>query len=306
MHINVQTFDALTRRRGVNQAELARKAKLGLKTIGRIKLGKDLRPSNVEKIAAALETDVQTLLSPPSDALLSGAEQRGDLQRLVVDIDAPTLNNLWLAAQFYRVPVRSLIQYAPLLFSIVAEASLNARRKRIASWRASVEGAMKELPLPHEAERRQIMDGVIDVYEAEMSAIDARDLNGGVSDPFTTDPGLRTEAECAEGHPFLEFLEDLARQHGQDLSFFGSETTNIVYDHRGSDAAKSMGLRAALDTLVPEDLPGSDEALRAIGLGDVLVRDIPENLMAADMAEERVLWIASAASVNESEGGDDE
>ena len=76
MQINVETFEAALRARGIKQADLARKARLGAKTVGRIRRGEDLRRSNVEKIAAALDMPVEALLEPPSADLSKRAAKK--------------------------------------------------------------------------------------------------------------------------------------------------------------------------------------------------------------------------------------
>lgn len=292
MHINAQTFDALLRARSINQTELAQKAKLGVKTIGRIKRGAELRQANVERIAAALEVDVKTLQAPPREDLVSKAEKKSGMERLVVDVDATTINNLWLISNYYKLPVRALIQFAPLLFSIVAEAALNERRKRLEDWRRSFEPLLKDAPHNVASELNVLHDDLLDLYWSEMSALEARDLTGDASGPYTTEPSHRCVGEV-ESHQFFEFLERLAADHGQYLEFFSSKIDDIVYNHGG--LTSNIGRDGAREVLVPPDMNRSNEVGFAIDSGSVLIRDIPAELMAPEKAEERVRWIEAAA-----------
>lgn len=285
MRINVETFEALLRERGMTRTELSRKSKVGTKTIGRIRLEEELRPSNVEKLAVALGVDLETLLKPPSDALIGKSKVAPGMQRLVVDMDGLTLNRLWMTSHHYNVSVRTLIAYAPMLFTIVAQMSLKQRRSRIEDWYASLEASLKAAPAQHEEEIRWVKDGALELYWAEIKSIEARDLASGASGPYSSDPSNRT-TECVEQHPFFELLEELAGKAGRELDLYGCHIDDICYNLNDDDA---------LTDLIPFCADSNDSAAtEAITLGEVLVRDIPLELMSPNRTSERVAWIAEA------------
>jgi hypothetical protein len=289
MQINVETFEAALRARGIKQADLARKARLGAKTVGRIRRGEDLRRSNVEKIAAALDMPVEALLEPPSADLSERAAKKSGMQRFVIDLPTETLNQLWFVKANYRVSVRALIEWAPLLFTIVAEKSLAERRKKLDEWFEAAKEAISNAPDRYNDEVGALQSDIEDLYWIERESIDSRDLAGGYTKEHTTEEG--------GGNPFLSFVEGLATNgvsalddDWSELFFYGATIEDIsyfIYDHSWSNFS---GHTLLVDSL-RDDHGGM--ALSALEDKDVLLRDIPEELLSEERRQERVRWLAS-------------
>ena len=297
MHINVETFDALVRKSGMTLAELSRKSKVGTKTIGRIRKSEDLRKSNVEKIAGVFGVDIATLINPPSAALIAGAEKKsGNMQRLVADLQPAALNRIWMTAHYYNVSVRALLEFAPLFFSIVAETSLNQRRKKIESLSASLEEMLKEAPTQHEDEIDQVKFYMNDLYWAEIDSIEKRDLTGGAKLEYSTNP-LGGHHVDEKKNYFFDTVEDMASSANLGVDFFGSFMEDIAYN---------IDEDGPFDAILPDDYHirmwkennpefgwYSEEGF-SLNNGDVILRDMPVELMAKDRVKERILWIRNA------------
>lgn len=297
MHINVETFDALMRKSGMTLAELSRKSKVGTKTIGRIRKSEDLRKSNVEKIAGVFGVDIATLINPPSAALIAGAEKKsGNMQRLVVDLQPAALNRIWMTAHYYNVSVRALLEFAPLFFSIVAETSLNQRRKKMESLSASLEEMMKEAPTQHKDEIDQVKFYMNDLYWAEIDSIEKRDLTGGAKGNYSSNFN-KFDDESVENHYFFNTIENMAASANLGVDFFGSFMEDILYN---------IDKDGPFDAILPDDyhicqwkdiqpeFGWHSEEGSSLNMGDVIIRDMPVELMAKDRVKERILWIRNA------------
>lgn len=290
MYINVETFEALLRKSGMTLAELSRKSKVGTKTIGRIRKSEELRKSNVEKIAAVFGVEIAVLNNPPSAALIKGAESKsGNMQRMVVDLQPAALNRIWMTAHYYNVSVRALLEFAPLFFSIVAETSLNQRRKKIESLSASLKEMMKDAPAQHEDEIDDVKFGMKNLYRAEMDSIEQRDLTGGAKGNYSSTFN-KFDDESVENHYFFNTIEDLASPANLHVDFFESTMEDIAYNIEED---------GPFEAIMPDEIkPFSDERdselWSALTQGDILVRDIPIELMAKNQAEARVRWLNNA------------
>lgn len=280
MHINARTFEALRQKRGWTQAELARRSRVAPKTIGRIKNGEELRRANAERIAQALGVSVEVLQSPPTDALINQAAKKAGTERLVLDLNGSTLNDLWLVSRRYNISMQSIVQFAPLLFSVVAERSLLRRQKELNEWFERFEALVVAHPAHGDIalDLRLLKDGAYDIYEAAKASIEARDLSAGLQDVYSTETAAITP------HPFFETIEEVASDLG--LNFIESTLDAPTFFHDAHFAA--------VEEVVPDGYGSAGMAARAaIGIGYVLLRDMPNELMADDRTEDRVNWLAS-------------
>jgi transcriptional regulator with XRE-family HTH domain len=301
MHINVETFDALLRKSGMTLAELSRKSKVGTKTIGRIRKFEDLRKSNVEKIANVFGVDVPTLISSPSDELLEKAGKKsGNMQRMVIDLQPAALNRIWMTAHYYNISVRALLEFAPLLFSIAAETSLNKRKKKIEGLKYSFEELLKDAPSQHKSEIDEVKSQMNDLYWAEMESIESRDLTGGVKGNYYTETS-NGDIESVDEHPFFNAVEEMALSANFNVEFFGSFMEDISY---------YIDKDGPLDAVLPEDyeinyfqdarpeIGWDNEHWSSLNQGDIIIRDMPSELMAKDKVKERILWVTQAYNVH--------
>ena len=281
MHVNSETFLKMLKQRGMTQTAIAEGAGVGIKTVGRIKRGQALHLSSAQKIAHALNTTVEVLVNPPSE--VNSEHARGDLKRFVADLEGDTLNNLMLTSIRYKVHINTLIMYAPLLFSIVAELSLKQRKDRLEDWSGSTLEAIKKGPRydARPSDYSMMESDLADIESNEWEAIERRELAGNSGGTYyNTD--YDTYKEDEEENLFLQFLEDLAVKAGQHLEFFGSSMDSILYN-----------LEALLDTQ-RDMLDGGHGNLARFATPEyVLYRDIPKNLLAEELVEERTSWLAS-------------
>ena len=280
MHINVQTFEALRQKRGWTQAELARRSRVAPKTIGRIKNGEELRRINAERIAQAFGVSVEVLQHPPNEELINQAAKKWGTERLVLDLNGSILNDLWLVSRRYNVSIQSVVQFAPLLFSVVAERSLLRRQKELDEWLERFETLAVAHPANGEIalDLRLLKDGEYDIYETAKDSIVARDLSAGVRDVYST------ETSAITPHPFFETIEEIASE--LELNFIESTLDDLSFFHDAHSRA--------VEDIVPDGYGSYSIAARAaIGIGYVLLRDMPDELMAVDRTEDRVKWLAS-------------
>jgi len=282
MIINVTTFDLLLRKHGMTQAALARRARLGTKTIGRVHRGEELRISNAEKIASVFHVSIEELQFPPSEELREQAGKKSGLSRLVADLGSEVRNALTLTSIRYRIPEQDILAAAPYFFTILAELSLKRRREKLEAWKDAALAAIEAGPRRDFPTIESITDDVWDLYHEELGSIEKRDLSGG----FT---GLHPECPTNEnpGNPFLSMLDELAGESGYYLNYVDVERGFVpVFSSAHHDTV--------LEFLDPENEldVGSWEAME-IYSGDVPLADMPKELLESGSGLERCAWISS-------------
>ena len=285
MHINSKTFDLLLRRKGLTQAALAERARLGTKTVGRIRRREGLRASTVNKIAEVLAVSIEELTAPPSADLTEKAEKRSELHRVVVDLEGQAINALTITSKHYHVSEKAILSAAPLMFSILAELSLKRRRDKLEEWKDAALAAMELAPKSHEKSYEYfsidgIKERIWDLYHTEQASIEARDLSGG----FDGDHPYYGNTDAPE-NPFLAMLEDLSSEAGEELEFPGLdiETLSWCFYRPHQDALENL--------IAPEDDIWGGDTTNHILFGDVPLRDIPESLMQPGRWTELEAWI---------------
>ncbi len=285
MNINPKTFEDLLFKRGLTQADVARRANLDPKTIGRIKRGSTAPNKNTaERIAKALGVTLEYLQSAPdssSDAQTDRSDHGYPIYRMVVDLDAQTLNNLETASWRYGLPKKSILQYAPILFSILAELSLTRRKNEVQAFTSTLQDQLSASPLPLQEFGEAAQMAVAEKAGKELESINARSLAGQHPGQYWTD-GWRDGQNA-----FLKFLEGVAEEAGQELQFHGCTLEDLC----------SYTLAPLELWEVTKHAECSDFYLElaehALHEGDALLRDMPDELFAEDAAEERVVWLVS-------------
>jgi transcriptional regulator with XRE-family HTH domain len=180
--IDPERLKQIRQLRGFKTREsLAQKAGLDKQTIYRLERErKPIRRKNLERLAKALEVEPGVLTgeeSIPEDSGSTAPPENDVNYQLNVRVDGLIRNAFSLAALHYKVPVRRIVELAPLLFVLAAEGSLKRRRDKLAELEASLDRASDQWSqIPHfpasagePSEQRQIMD-------AERESIAARDL----------------------------------------------------------------------------------------------------------------------------------
>jgi len=284
MHINTKTFEELRSRRGLTQADVARRAKLSQKTIGRVKRGEEIQRHSAESIAKVLGVTLEHLQTAPdssSEGRTGWSNLSYPMYRMVVDLDAQALNNLEVASWRYGLPTKSILQYAPMLFSIVAELALARRKQDIQSFASMLEGQLSGAPSYLQEFREATRNALTKAAGAELESIGARKLGG-----------LKTDEYWSDGHhesqnTFLQFLEQLAKEAGQALEFHGCTLEDLC----------SYSLEPLELWEITKHAECSDHYLdlaeHALHEGQALLRDMPKELFDENAAEQRVMWLAS-------------
>ncbi len=208
MRIHPETLKRLRKALGWSQQELADKAKIEKKTIGRLESanGGEARESTARLLATALKLGNPRILAqgPETEAV------RDEVSRIHFDsggsgprvyLDSETALAYDLVEEHYGVDMHRLIEEAPALFALLAEASLAERRCRVGEAKAALEEFNRALP-GHLAESAW-------VYEEEEESIERRDLFRHPGDLEWDDP--RWEDYRDNGNPFANFLKGLAK-----------------------------------------------------------------------------------------------
>jgi len=283
MIINITTFDLLLRKHGMTQAALARRARLGIKTIGRVRRGEELRISNAEKIASAFNVSIEELQLPPSEELKEKAGKKSGLSRLVADLGSEARNALTLTSLRYKIQERDILEAAPYFFTLLAELSLKRRREKLDDWKDSVLPAIEKGPRGEFPSIETISADIRDLYHQELESINERDLFGG----FT---GLHPDHPTDEnpGNPFYRMLEDLAAECGHDFNFGSMLPEGFVpfYSEAHADTVDEF--------LDPEGESGyfEDGALLILR-GDIPLADMPRELLESGSGLDRRSWVSS-------------
>lgn len=255
----------LRKQRGLSQRKLARKAGLSEQSIyrweheGGIKL---IRDKNLIKIADAFDCDPEVLTGGkplPSDASPTHAAPEETAYQLNVRVDAAVRNAFELVARRYRISVPKIAQLAPLLFVVVAEASLKRRRQELDELRA----ARDRLEHSGLAIMTQDLDERI---EAERESIEDDDIFG-----------RKREGDS----PFEAFLRGLT---ADDNEITIRTLDSISTDYR---VCRSVAARLASDDA---------EVTSWLLNGEVPIHRMPRGF---ETDEERIEWIGqNRTSVN--------
>lgn len=192
-------------------------------------------------------------------------------------------NSFELIAFRYGVSARAIAAVAPLAFAILAEQSLEARKKNLAAYEERLHelGGLQDA-LSHLGAVTLPRNGVDQAIEAERRSIAARELNARSVLPFAYDvlPDWKPDDPHDEAHtanPFLQFLRESA-------SRLGLESHRVDWP---DDSVRVDFPRETVDEFSGED-PDIAFVLTA---GFLMLRDMPANLKLRENAAERLAWL---------------
>ena len=289
MKINPETLEKLRKARGLDQQALAERAGVNPKTILRIENGdsKETRWSTIERIAEALSIKPEVLTqNPESEAVkevLKKLGKRGKPRRHPIEaffqqvkfrLDGETILAYGLVAEQYGVETRQIIKTAPLLFTLLAEMSLAARRRRLEDMEAAFEHFPKHL-IP-----RSWLD-----LDAERASIGQRDI-------FTRhihEHELNKSYYYEEfRNPFNDFLIEQAKSLPDNDAIDPKEIENLG----NFDDLPSFSIFESYRKSLTGD---SARAAHALSNGYVRISQIPKELRSEDedVTSERVKWLES-------------
>lgn len=270
-------------RRALSQEELAGKAGLNKQTVYRLERGgRPTRLGTLARLSQALDVEADVLTGEkPIPALgdQPGKPVDDEKFQLRFRFDGATRNAYSLAKLRYNVSLRNIAELAPFLFVVVAEMSLQRRRARLEQF----ESALKEAGalvknFPHlQMNKFEITESEDEAVSAEQASIAARDIFAE-SLPGTICPDW-------EPNPFFHLLQEL---------------TTSIGDVAKMESASSYFADYAVCPDEALALAGGDKTIAAeLQSGQVLIHDIPRDLMPGGRTAERMDWLRTKIAENE-------
>ena len=197
-----------------------------------------------------------------------------------------------LVERRYGATVKDLFGLAPLLFVLLAEGSLAARRRKLEMARQAsdtLEELAKDHPTLYFGKRQSVVWQGID---EEQASIDAADVLGRRVWDTAWSMVHHFPEDDTNITPFADYLAELAKEiDRRDLVNFDSlllVDQGLVpwganpYEVCRGELGKVAGM--------------SREALAAVEWGDVRLSEIPQELMAEDAWQRRQYWLESKLS----------
>lgn len=252
------------KRLGWTQEELSKKCGVNVSTIYRLERDKPtrIRASTLERLSAVMGVR-------PSD-LTQKAAPEPERDFMKVRIGSAARNALALVASRYRVPRERIIEIAPLLFLVAAEASLLGRRANVRELRAA-ENAVYEAAIPH-LYRTAAVDA--EAVELEEKSIAARDLFA----ELVEDRGSGnddSDYDRSKDNPFARYLSQLLNEVvGSD-----ERVEPVHWGARGGPSYQICTEEALRLT------GGDEEAAKAILSGDAALHERPKPANSEQIAE---------------------
>lgn len=247
--------------RSFTQEGLALESGVSERTLSRLENGESSpRKVTGERLAKALRVDPAILTGEkpiPPDLAHTGASVEEAAYQLNVRVRPAVRNAYELAARQYKVSVTKIAQLAPLLFVIVAEASLSHRRAKLSECQTKMDElreAVDKLP------RGNVPMEDDDIWWEEEESLSKNEVFG----PNAAD----------SDNPFATYLEALAARYaGDDVSIDA-----VAPNWTGYRVCRSAALALA----------EGDEALRdSLLTGEALIHQIPRGLT----SEQRIAWM---------------
>jgi transcriptional regulator with XRE-family HTH domain len=202
----------------LSQKELADRAGLSKETIYRLERGRQPgnRKKTYEGLARALRID-PGVLTGELPAPIQDHENPGVLSFHAMNyrVTSSVRNAFALVAARYQIPVARVLEIAPLLFVLAAEASLKRRSEKITELEALVE---REKALRQDLQHLSLTaipsDVVQGIAQAERTSIELRDIFGAqIPTEFAAHSYYRDSVD-GETNPFVLSLRDAAKHCG--------------------------------------------------------------------------------------------
>lgn len=255
---------------GLTQAALASKAGLNKQAIYRLEKGRNqVRPANLKKLAEALEVDPEVLTGEkPIPAKISQPSAGGDEASYQLNRRIPPAvrNAFELAARRYGVSVSTILRLAPLLFTIVAEASLKHRSKKVQEcWTKHDEFSDMASQLPY-------LD--IGLYHDNLSEFTAEEESIRRNDVFGRTLWTAAPSNWDRSNPFATYLEALTDSNN-DITISAVGPTLTDYRVCRSEAIALAG----------------EELAESLLNGEVPIHSVPSELLKSDAITKRIEWM---------------
>lgn len=258
-------------RGAMTKKDLANKAGVSARQITRLECAKgqtNCHEVTLERLAKALDVATEALMPASPEPM---RKTPGGIQPVRLLLSHDSVLKAQLAARRYGMETREIYEIAPLLLTVLAEASLAQRREKLAAFEAQFKEAMSYAPAHLGQAKFSWTDHEQAVWQ-EKASIDARDLFGAKIEEMDTD-----EADT----PFVAFLNAMVPA---DTDAFAHEIGYLT----GSLDCRSI-LEQDLASIVGED----HRARYALEASYVRLQDIPPDLVETEQLSERQAWLAS-------------
>lgn len=235
----------------------------------------------VLRIAHALNVDVEVLTgdAPMPEQKHGGA--RPIRSRIGADVSARTRNAFIMIGKHYEITQTQIIELAPLLFTLIAEGSLDHRRGNLEKTECHI-NAIHEMA--YGGYSRLFSQDAAELSDKEIESINNRDVFG---ERLGQSPNAHGNFHPT-GNPFFEYIKVL---------------TTTLTDKAAVDLGDEEDLYASNIpdfTLFLDEwkkLTGGDEKLALkIAKGTVDLGKLPKNLRSDDAREKRVEWLRKEAA----------
>jgi transcriptional regulator with XRE-family HTH domain len=281
-NINSDTLEYFLGQRGMTQADLIRKSKVGKATISRIFSGKVKKQNDetTKRIAGALGVLIEELCAPVDKAAIQNAKLREmGVQMLRATLSGEKWWNYDMVHSRYGISLKDQLDFAPISIMMLAEASLAERRKNIEKMRQGLRdidsGTSDHLRIDLGINRAE------NILYSEESSIEKNDIFGHVL-LESADDDLEIGFDPEQTNPFADFIGKMIETLGAPIE--------IYKDYLGMPDTGLWEYQIAPAEM--ERITGGDpRATMALNRVYVRLRDIPEDLMPDDQTEPRVAWL---------------
>jgi len=201
--IDPERLSQVRKLRGLTQAALAKKARVDKQTVYRLEHEKKPRRLAIlERVTKAMDIEIGVLTGEramPTDLVAVPMRSEEAAYQLNVRVNPAVRNAYELAARRYGVSVQKIAQLAPLLFVIIAEASLQNRDKNVQECRTKYdEYCVRASKIPSLIPIYELASGI----EEEQDSIRRNDIFG-------------RHLTNSSGYPFEDYLQALAARYGE-------------------------------------------------------------------------------------------
>ena len=286
MPIDPKRLTELRKRKGLNQTQLATRARISSRQIARIEseasAGSTARDRTINKLAEALDVKPSVLTGEMSMPEASAPSSLGRVRQVSAWVQPNAGLAYALIKRRYGVSLTTIINAAPLMFVLLAEGSFAWRREKL----KEVKEATERL---HSSGSRHLLstfggaDRADNGAEAERQSIESRNLFGDDVLECLVEDGF----PLASTNPFAEYLCDLAAKI-DDEDIVNVAASGWIAD-RG--ALKNFPKFEICNGDVDRFTGGSKRLNFALRMGFLRVDHIPEELLTDDVAEGRRQWL---------------
>ena len=233
-------------------------------------------------------------LGANADAL-SGNKPSSDRQiNLKIDSSVQLAYDLVEHCYPYSPGLKGIVNLAPLFFVLLAEGSLDWRKKCLEEIRRASDHLYETAKAENHLYFTKYLTSVEDGYGAEKDSIEKTDICG---ETIRNDDSVLLFADADESlyglNPFMAYLRKFSRDTGILDKAFPIENSD---DPWGPESYIYLFLKKELEEITG----GSHNAEWALRFGDVRLSEIPEELMPGeekdDHKNERIAWLEGKLS----------